>query len=61
MANTIYTDGVFSITRINEYKYELYKGEMRLAMGDWLFVSEVAKQRHGISGAEIARQKYLSH
>lgn len=60
MASTIYTDGVFSITRVNEYKYELYKCEMRFAMGDWLFVSEVA-ERHGISGAMIARQKYLSH
>ena len=60
MTNIIYTDEMFRITRVNEYKYELYKGEMRLAMGDWLFVSEVA-ERHGIAGSMIARQKYLSH
>lgn len=60
MASTIYTDRVFRISRVNEYKYELYKDEMRLAMGNWLFVSEVAKG-HGITGSMIARQKYLSH
>lgn len=58
MRDVIYTDGTYSLVQLSQYKFELYKNDIRLAMGDWTFVTGIAQQRYGITGSMVARYRY---